>query len=163
MVRSKRADSVAHSIYDRIGILFNNSGSSHQALSFALLHPVRSLYPKPRSRTMSTSIHEAAGYKPEPELDETMTDLAFRIIFIHGLSSPCTNDAGRYDKSEAVGLKPIKSPFELPQTTAYTFYHGDNLLDNVNNIPEAAKALCTALGDEGNRSPSFLIVDVAHE
>ncbi|SCN64497.1 uncharacterized protein FFB20_00714 [Fusarium fujikuroi] len=110
---------------------------------------------------MSKSIYDEAA--SEPELDETMTDLSFRIIFIHGLSSPCTSAAGRHDNREAVGLKPIKSPFELPQTAAYNFYHGNNLLDSVNNILEAANALCTALGDEGNPSPDFLIVDVAHE
>ncbi|RKK89870.1 hypothetical protein BFJ71_g12014 [Fusarium oxysporum] len=100
---------------------------------------------------MSMSIYaEACGYTPEPELEETVTDLPVRIIFIHGLNSPCTSVCGRYDDSEAVGLKPIKSPFELPQaTTAYTFYHGGNLLEDVNSIPKAAEALRAALCSKG--------------
>ncbi|KAK2471972.1 hypothetical protein H9L39_15852 [Fusarium oxysporum f. sp. albedinis] len=94
---------------------------------------------------------EACGHTPEPELEETVTDLPVRIIFIHGLNSPCTSVCGRYDDSEAVGLKPIKSPFELPQaTTAYTFYHGGNLLEDVNSIPKAAEALRAALCSKGN-------------
>jgi hypothetical protein len=137
--------------------------------STSLLFPPPSctfLVPQTSTCTMSLSIYdETAVYEPEsePELDETITDLSFRIIFIHGLSFPCTCDAGRYDDSEVVGLKPIKSPFDLPRTIAYTFYHGHNLLDNVRNIPEAAKALCTALGDEGNLSPSLSIVEAAHK
>ncbi|KAL7756889.1 hypothetical protein ACKLNR_013882 [Fusarium oxysporum f. sp. zingiberi] len=100
---------------------------------------------------MSMSIYaKACGHTPEPELEETVTDLPVRIIFIHGLNSPCTSVCGRYDDSEAVGLKPIKSPFELPQaTTAYTFYHGGNLLEDVNSIPKAAEALRAALCSKG--------------
>ncbi|KAF4961416.1 hypothetical protein FGADI_270 [Fusarium gaditjirri] len=67
-----------------------------------------------------------------PGAEQTVTDLPLRIIFIHGLNSPYTGAGARHGESEVVGLKPIKSPFELPQaTTAYTFYHGGNLLDDV--------------------------------
>ncbi|KAF5624632.1 nb-arc and ankyrin domain protein [Fusarium tjaetaba] len=82
---------------------------------------------------MSMSIYAGAyGYMPKPELEGILTDPHFRIIFIHGLNSPCTGVGGTHDDSEAVGLKPIKSPFELPLAIeAYTFYHEGNLLEDV--------------------------------
>ncbi|KAF5586088.1 nb-arc ankyrin domain-containing protein [Fusarium pseudoanthophilum] len=82
---------------------------------------------------MLMSIYAGAyGYMPQPELEGILTDPHFRIIFIHGLNSPCTGVGGTHDDSEAVGLKPIKSPFELPLAIeAYTFYHEGNLLEGV--------------------------------
>ncbi|RBR21054.1 hypothetical protein FVER53590_10553 [Fusarium verticillioides] len=96
---------------------------------------------------MSMSIYAGAyGSAPKPELEGILTDLPFRIIFIHGLNSTCTSVGGRYDDSETVGLKPIKSPFELPLAIeAYSFYHEGNLLEDVDSIARAAASLRTAL------------------